>query len=330
MLDIARLQRIRLSSRPTIQRAVAMGWLWPTYNLPGRRVKIRFEDFDRVPDEPVIYAMNHTDRFNYWPFQYRLFRKHDRYTATWVKGKYYESQGVGKFMELTNNLPTVSRGYLIAKDFTRTIGRRPSDEEYTAMRDAIDAASRGQQATDSILPRALHTTPRDMLGRAFDPARESWAEAINELFAVMMRRFVELHDEVFENGLDLLIFPQGTRSIRLSAGRIGIAQIAMKYRKTIVPIGCNGSEVLYPGGNPLARGGEVTYRFGHPIRPADYADVQVDGFTPFHPPDEHTHRPQFQALVDRVMTAIDGLLDPRYRFGDDPSADGVSGTDRFL
>ena len=42
-----------------------------------------------MPDEPVIFAMNHTDRYNYVPFQYGLWQEKDRFTATWVKGKYY-------------------------------------------------------------------------------------------------------------------------------------------------------------------------------------------------------------------------------------------------
>ena len=79
--------------------------------IPG--VKIDFEDFEEVPPEPVIFAMNHTDRYNYFPFQYTLWRIANRFTATWVKGKYYESRFVGGFMESMNQLPTVSRGYII-------------------------------------------------------------------------------------------------------------------------------------------------------------------------------------------------------------------------
>ncbi|MEZ4253024.1 MAG: hypothetical protein R3B99_32855 [Polyangiales bacterium] len=111
MLDIPRLDRIRLEARPRWQRAVARGVLFPNYELvPARKVEIVFEGYEKVPKESVVFAMNHTDRFNYWPFQYQLWRDHRRFTATWVKGKYYENPIVGKFMEMTNNLPTVSRG----------------------------------------------------------------------------------------------------------------------------------------------------------------------------------------------------------------------------
>ena len=50
---------------------------------------------------PVIYAMNHTDNFNYWPFQYSLHCAFQRYTATWVKGKNYEGTISSAFMRWT-------------------------------------------------------------------------------------------------------------------------------------------------------------------------------------------------------------------------------------
>ena len=119
MLDLPRMERIKLTARPKMQRLLAYTLLMPNYRvLPG--VKIELEGLSRIPDEPVIYAMNHTDRYNYWPFQFWLWRARSRYTATWVKGKYYEKAAVGMFMELTSNLPTVSRGYIITKDFIFT------------------------------------------------------------------------------------------------------------------------------------------------------------------------------------------------------------------
>jgi 1-acyl-sn-glycerol-3-phosphate acyltransferase len=70
MLDLARLQRLKLSRRPLSQRFFGR-LLGLNYNyLPG--VSVEFENPEKIPDQPVIYAMNHTDRYNYFPFQYRL------------------------------------------------------------------------------------------------------------------------------------------------------------------------------------------------------------------------------------------------------------------
>ncbi len=331
MLDIARMNRISLSGRPLGQRLVAAGVLRPNYTLA--RTRIVFEGEERMPDEPVIFALNHTDRYNYWPFQYALWRRHGRFTATWVKGKYYENVFVGRFMELTNNLPTVSRGYIITRDFVSTLGRRPTNEEYAALRARVDAEAAGEEhpPDEGLIPPELLERPRDMLGRTFDPGRESYAAGICAVFAAMMGRFVELHEEAFAEGLDILVFPQGTRSIRLSKGHIGMAQVALRYRKTIVPVGCSGSDRVYPGSNPFARGGKITYRFGVPIPYEEMSPFHVpEPFTPFDLRDERTHRERFQGLTDLVMGRIDELVDPPYRFADDGESGGVSGSNRFI
>ena len=329
VLDLARMNRIRLTARPRSQRLVASLVLAPNYRLA--RTRIRIEGAENLIDEPVIFAMNHTDRFNYWPFQFELWRKHDRFTATWVKGKYYESPAVATFMEKTNNLPTVSRGYIITRDFVSTLGRRPTSDEYAALRAQVNSTARGQtpHAISPGVPEEIFSQPRDILGRAFRPSQETYAEAVCQVFTQMMQRFLELHEEAFALGLDLLIFPQGTRSIRLSEGRIGMAQVALKYQRTIVPVGCSGSDRVYPGSNPFAKGGNITYRVGVPIRYQAMTPFHMDvPFTPFDAADEARHRDAFQGLTDLVMARIDQLVDPPYRFGEE--AGGVTGSDRFL
>ena len=66
MLDLERLHGIRLSARPRVQRVVAAALLTPNYYLPPR-VRIVFENLERLPAGPVLFAMNHTDRFNHRP-----------------------------------------------------------------------------------------------------------------------------------------------------------------------------------------------------------------------------------------------------------------------
>lgn len=336
MLDLNRLERIRLSAVPYGQIAVAGLLLIPNYDVPPR-VQIDLEGFDKVPDEPVIYAMNHTDRYNYWPFQYRLWRSHDRFTSTWVKGKYYENEWVGKFMEMTNNIPTVSRGYLIARDFKSVCERPPTGEEYRALRTAVDVAAGVKEAPEDmvdpaeVVPAAILKHSRNVLGRYFYPKREDYTTYINELFGAMMRRFVDLNVEAFDKGLDLLVFPQGTRSIRLSRGRIGLSQMALYLKKTVVPIGCNGSDEVYPGNSPVGRPGHIVYRVGEPIRYEEMSEFHIDEpFEPFTPEAENAHRDKFQGYVDVVMDRINGLLDPKYRFAEDLASDGVAGSRRFL
>ncbi len=334
MLDLPRLKRIRLMKRPIGQVFFANAVLTPNYHhLPG--VDIQLEGLENIPDEPVIYAMNHTDRYNYFPFMYRIWKLEDRYITVWVKGKYYENPIVATFMELTSNLPTVSRGYIITKDFSLTIGRRPTEAEYDTLRDLTNKdATPGEDPSSvdtSKIPPELFSKERSILGVDFDPRTQTYAQGINSVFDEMMRQFVKLNERSFELGLDLLVFPQGTRSIRLPRGRIGMMEIALRYRKTIVPVGCNGCDLVYTRSLPIAKKGTVVYRIGEPITYEDLAEFHIDEpYEPFTAEAEHTYRDKFQESVDLVMNRINDLLDPRYQFSEDLESTGVRGTSRFM
>ena len=334
MLDLARLKRIRLMERPIGQVCFAHAVLTPNYNrFPG--IDIRLEGVDNIPDEPVIYAMNHTDRFNYFPFMYRIWKLRDRYIPVWVKGKYYENPIVGMFMELTGNLPTVSRGYIITKDFALTMRRRPTETEYDTLRAYVNeeaAPDEDASVVDiSAVPAKLLRTKRSILGVEFDPDECTYAEGINRVFDAMMREFVRANERSFDLGLDLLVFPQGTRSIRLPRGRIGMMEIAMRYQKTIVPIGCNGCDRVYTGSLPIGKKGTVVYRIGKPIRYEDLSEFHIEEpYEPFTAQAEHAHRDKFQGAVDVVMNRINELLDPEYQFSEDLRSTGVRGTARFM
>lgn len=334
MLDLPRLKRIHLMKRPIGQVIFGHAVLTPNYNfLPG--VDIQLEGLEHVPDEPVIYAMNHTDRFNYFPFMYKMWKIKERYMTVWVKGKYYEQPLVAAFMELTSNLPTVSRGYIITKDFALTMGRRPTESEYDTLRKLVDREVDPEEDASKVdtsgIPTKLFETKRNILGVDFDPAESSYAVGINRVFDAMMREFVRLNDRSFKLGLDLLVFPQGTRSIRLPKGRIGMMEIALRYKKTIVPVGCNGCDLVYTGSLPIAKAGTIVYRIGKPIPYEELSDFHIDEpYAPFTPAAEHSHRAKFQGAVDLVMNRINDLLDPQYQFSDDLESTGVSGTARFM
>jgi 1-acyl-sn-glycerol-3-phosphate acyltransferase len=324
MLDLARLRSIRLHTKPFWQRAIAQGFLRFDY----RHVDLVIEGLETLPKTPVIYAMNHTDNFNYWPLQYTLHQRFARYTATWVKGKNYEHPLVAAFMASTNNIPIASRGYLVTRDFVRTMRRRPTEAEYRALRDAVDG---GRAVDASTVPAEFLTRARDMFGRRFEPSRERYDEALDAVFGELMGCFVELNRKALAMDLDVLVFPEGSRSVRLSHGHIGIAQVALHLGATIVPVGCSGSDRVYPGGSPSAKPGRIVYRFGRPMTPDVFADLAPPrAFTPFGRADEALYASAFQAVTDRVMDAIDPLLDPEYRYAVGHDGTGTEGTHRFL
>lgn len=312
MIDLAHLERIRLSPRPWLQRLVGTMYLTPNYRLPGRSTRIVLEGREHLPRERgAILVMNHTDRYNYWPLQYQMWREGLGFTATWVKGKYYEHPAMAWFMDAANNIPMPSRGYVLTKDFQQAAGRVPSDAEYAALKrlsegqlDEDGARSEGGEAVARLLDRRWEDAPS---GR--------WADSFEGRFAAMMRKVLALNEAALAKGLHVLIFPQGTRSVRLTPGHVGAAQVVLYTGAAVVPIGCSGSDRLYPGNSPWSRGGTVTYRIGRPLTPeGELRRFHIDDpFVPFTRSAER-HEPVFRALTDELMQRINGLVDEPYRF----------------
>ena len=323
-LDLERLQRIRLMRRPVGQVVVASVGLALDYRFP-RRTEIRLEGTENLPrDRAVFFAMNHTDRYNYWPFQYELYQQRLGYTATWVKGKYYENRWMGHFMDSMNNIPVPSRGYVIATRFLAAMGRTPSRDEYRVMRDLVDRKRE----------------PEEVLRGATSDVRRFLADPANSLielernFDLMIHEVVRLNRRaVFELGLHVLVFPEGTRGKRLGVGRIGLAQMALHLGVDIVPVGCNGSDRLYPGNSPFSKGGRAVYRIGEPMRLDERAfdDCRVPASAvPMSFEAAERYGARYQRLTDRVMDRIELLLDPEYRRAEGDRFEESGGAERFV
>ena len=315
MIDLARLERVELHRKPWGQVFIAQ-ILRLDYRFP-RRTQIVLEGTENLePGRSYILAMNHTDRYNYWPFQYELYRRDLGYTATWVKGKYYENPFVGAFMDSMNNIPLPSRGYVITTQFRKLVGRTPTAEEYRALRDLADG-------------RVAEASP-ELAGSIAD--MKGFLRGFADLFDRMIDQVMRLNRLALELGQHLLVFPQGTRSIRLSRGHIGVAQVAQHLGVDVVPVGCSGSDRVYPGSSPFAKGGRVVYRIGKFLA-LDGPELRAHRVTePFRPftLGAAAHREAFQAMTDVVMDHINELVDPEYRYSDDRSSDGVSGVERFV
>lgn len=328
MLDLDRLKRIRLARRPIGQLLIANVVLRLDYRFP-KKTRIDLEGVENIPrDRGVFFAMNHTDRYNYWPFQYQMYMHRGlRMTATWVKGKYYENRLMGGFMDRTNNIPLPSRGYVIATEFRKVHGRVPNETEYRALRDLVDgdaapaqAAEQGGGAVAALLARG--GAPADF------PAR------FDELFGLMMAEVTRLTRQALEElELNVLVFPQGTRSKRLPRGHTGLVQMAQHLGHAIVPVGCNGSDRAYPGGSPFSKGGHLVYRIGRPLEldGPELGPYRVrEPFVPFSAAASAAHGDAFGAATGIVMRHINALLDPEYQFADDQVSDGVEKMNRFL
>ena len=311
MIDLEHLNSIFLSANPLGQRIMAQFVLSPNYHL-FRNVDIRLENLERIPrDETVIYAMNHTDRYNYWPFQYELWRMHYPFTTVWAKGKYYRSKAVGKFLDSCNVIPVPSMGYLVEEYYKQSFGRKIGKEEYRVIKDWIDGKI--DEAASLAKLKAETTTL----------FKESYIEHLREYHQTLMEKVAELSTRALKEwGLSLLIFPEGTRSIRLGEGRIGIAQIALYSGKKIIPLGCNNSDTVYTGHSPFAKTGVITYRIGEPLTVDDrLKEFRItEPFKLFSRESQQKYRAQFEGVTRVVMDSINELLDERHKRQEPPDS----------
>jgi 1-acyl-sn-glycerol-3-phosphate acyltransferase len=326
MIDLARLNAISLRPKPRLQRLIGALLLGPNYNLPGRRTRIVVEGRERIPPGGgAILVMNHTDRYNYWPLQYAMWRERVGFTATWVKGKYYENRLLGWFMDAANNIPIPSKGYVLTKDFAGAMGRLPDEREYGALKRLADGEADEERTRVDGGERV-----RAFLSRPWPDAPSArWVDSLAARFDAMMARVVALNHEALAIGLYLLVFPQGTRSRRLTAGHTGAAQVAAHTGAPVIPIGCNGSDRCYPGNSPWSRGGTIVYRVGEPLTAdGELAPFAVpEPFTPFTASAEKWNE-RFRAATDLMMQRINALLDPEYQFSDENELE--KGARRFV
>jgi 1-acyl-sn-glycerol-3-phosphate acyltransferase len=329
MLDLDRLERVRLRGRPIGQLIVGNLGLALDYRFPKKTEIVLEGAAEHIPATGGAFlAMNHTDRYNYWPFQYAMYRKGLPFTATWVKGKYYENRLVGAFMDSMNNIPLPSRGYVIATEFRKRVGRPPTDQEYRVLRDLVD----GKKSPAEALEESAGELTAFI---APEGGPENFLARFEALFDRMLRRVVELNRQAIEElGLNVLVFPEGTRSRRLGKGLNGLAQISQYLSAPIVPVGCNGSDRLYPGNSPLSKGGRVVYRVGPPLL-ADGPElaphrVVRDDVVPFSKQAAARYAERYDAITRVVMDRINDLLDPEHRRADDESVLAEDGVRRFL
>jgi len=322
VIDGEHLEQLKLYRRPRGQIIFANLVLKADYRFP-RRTSIKIEGIENLPATGgAILAMNHTDRFNYWPFQYQMYRHGLPFTATWVKGKYYENAFMTWFLNQTNNIPLPSRGYLLTTSFREHAGRVPSGDEYRYLRDLTNAVDVADRTCSDEISSLLGESPED------------FAAEFEARFEALMRKVMALNSRaVHELGLNLLVFPEGTRSVTLKPGHTGLVEVSQFLQLPIIPVGCNGSNHLYPGNSPLSKGGDVVYRVGPPL-PVDGPELSphriVDDAVPFSRRIKQDHGDKLEAMTKIVMRRIAALLDPEYQSSAEDDGDAGAGSARFV
>jgi 1-acyl-sn-glycerol-3-phosphate acyltransferase len=299
--------------------ALARGMMrWP------HPVELVVEGWERVPGGRAIFAMNHTQKYDFLMLRLPAFAR-GRLPLTWIKARAWNDPGMVHFLGRTGNIALGSRGYVLAADFARVHGRRPSEAEYRTLRDALNDGAR--LPTGSPWD-ALEGTPREILGRPFDPAQSAWAEAVEATFQAMMAATLEHSRRALALGHDLHIYPQGGVSSRLTRGRTGVIQAAAGLGLPIVPVGCSGCREAFVGNGLRFQGGRVVVRFGDPME-VDLAGVD-QRFVPFDRRSEVLARGALEAQTEALMGRINALLEPAYQGSSEVQSDGSQGLSRFF
>ncbi len=315
MNDSEHLDTINLRTYSAVQVLLGRLLLIPNYHVFSR-VKIVIENFENIPkDETVIFALNHTDRYNYWPFQYKMWRQGKGrlpYTTTWVKGEYYSNALLRKFFDWTNNIPVPSRGYLIREDFRKIAKEKISKMEYRILRDYVSGKATLQKLSGEITEniKRVIDSPRTWLSGVELP----YADYIDSYYRQLMAKVAQINFQaLFDKNLNVIIFPEGTRSLTLGTGKTGIAHLALKANKKVVPVGCNGSDRVYTGNLPWAKSGTIVYRIGTPIDPREIVGDIDRSFVPFSKEAELQLKDEFREFTQFVMERINELLDDHHR-----------------
>lgn len=307
--------------RHSVAGAVALA-AGVVYRLGG--VRVVFEGEQHLGDAPCVVMMNHSHLYDWLPVRLEMFRRFGRLCANLVKPLPYQGALQGRFLHATGNVPIASRGYVLIADFRMLEGRRPTEPEYRHLRDHIDGRPEPRGERTDAVARALGT-PRDMLGRAFDPAVETYAQAVQDAFRRFATRTAELADNAMRQDSWLLVTPQGLVNSRLTPGRIGALQFAHHLDRPIVPCGVSGVREAFPGGILRPAGGTITVRFGAPFRLRLPDDHVI-----FERASEERNRALIEGETQTMMERINGLLDPAYQWDVDPEGDGLKGVGRFI
>lgn len=307
--------------RRSVAGTVALG-ASIVYRLGG--VRVVFENPEHMGDAPSVIMMNHSHLYDWLPVRLEMFRRYGRMCANLVKPLPYQQTLQGHFLHATGNVPIASRGYVLIADFRLLHGRKPTEAEYRNLRDRIDGRGELRGEATPEVERAL-TEPRDMLGRAFDPATESYGHAVQDVFRRFAVRTAELADNAMRQRSWLLVTPQGVVNSRLTPARIGALQFAHHLDRPIVPCGVSGVRECFPGGILKPAGGTITVRFGQPFRFRLPDDHRI-----FEKASEDRNRGLIEAEGQRMMQRINDLLDPQYQWDEDPEGDGLKGVGRFV
>ncbi len=313
------LKNFRYPKVPYAQILIARAFIGTDYRLPPQ-THVTVDGLEKMShQQPYLVAMNHTDRFNYAPFMAYLDKVGLPPMAPWVKGKYYQKRWLAKLLIWCACTPVPSRGFLLTVDWLARMGRPPADDEYRQLRLLGD----GMELLSEVLPGV-----EEYLKLAPGGGLEDFVPLFQEHFEGLSAELVRINIDALDSGYRPLVFPQGTRSRRLTPGFSGIVQMALHLKVPILPVAVSGSDKIYPGNSIRSKGGHVHYTIGDLYDPASEPEAPKN-FMPLTIAASAEHGEAFGEITSHLMDRLNDLLPPDYQY--DPDGPNTrQGVRRFL
>lgn len=289
-----------------------------------RSLELELEGLDNIPDYPCIVATNHTHNYDFLPLRYLFYKRRKAMLSTWIKARAWQNPVMVKYLSYTGNVPLASRGYVISGDFRELFGRKPSDEEYRALRTHLDE---GIPLPDDEVFNQIQNQNRSIFGKQYSPSQSSYRKMVESCFREFMEASLVVAERAVQSGLHQHINPQGTRSGRLTDGRPGVIHAAARLKLPILPVSILGMREALPNEGLKSAGGKILVRCGKAYLP--HLDSLSDGYQPFFA-DQESDQVLIQAALDDLMTKINDLCDEHYCMQKGYVSDGKQGVARFL
>ena len=289
-----------------------------------RSLKLKLEGLEHIPDQPCIVATNHTHNYDFLPLRYLFYHQKGVSLSTWIKARAWQNPLLINYLSYTGNVPLASRGYVLSGDFKQVFQRKPSEEEYRALRNHLD---KGTPLPEGEVFDRLQQEARSILGIDFNPSSSSYRDCIDLCFREFMESTLVVAEKAVKNGLYQHINPQGTRSSRLTDGRPGAIHVAARLNLPILPVSILGMREAMPNQGIRSAGGTILVKCGEPYLPS--LEDLSSGYRPFFVKEESD-----QQIIDRelsvLMSKINELCDERYCMQEGYKSDGKQGVARFL
>lgn len=289
-----------------------------------RSLDLELEGLEHIPNEPCIVATNHTHNYDFLPLRYLFYKRRKAMLSTWIKARAWQNPVMVKYLSYTGNVPLASRGYVISGDFQELFGRKPSDEEYRALRTHLDE---GTPLPEYEVFNQLQDQTRSIFGKQYSPSQSSYRETIESCFREFMEASLLVAERAVQSGLHQHINPQGTRSSRLTDGRPGVIHAAIRLKLPILPVSILGMREALPNEGLKSTGGKILVRCGKPYIPK--FNGLSDMYQPFFA-EQESDQIIIQAALDDLMSKINDLCDEHYCMQEGYVSDGKQGVARFL